>query len=210
MARYINAVCKLCRREGEKLFIKGSKCNTEKCAVEKKPYPPGERGRGGARTRETDYLIQLREKQKVKRIYGILEKQFKNYFKRALKMKGITGTNLLVFLETRLDNIVYLLGFAESRPQARQLVNHGHILVNEKKMKVPSYQVKAGQEIEIVKKSKKIQAVAQSIAQSSETEIPRWLQVDHKELKGKVISLPEREDIDQSIKEQIIVELYSR
>lgn len=210
MARYINAVCKLCRREGEKLFIKGSKCNTEKCPAEKKPYPPGERGRGRARTRETNYLIQLREKQKVKRIYGVLEKQFKNYFKRALKMKGITGTNLLVFLETRLDNIVYLLGFAESRPQARQLVNHGHILVNEKKMKVPSYQVRAGQEIEIVKKSKKIQTVAQSIAQSSETEIPRWLQVDHKELKGKVISLPEREDIDQSIKEQIIIELYSR
>lgn len=210
MARYINAVCKLCRREGEKLFIKGSKCNTEKCPAEKKPYPPGERGRGRARTRETNYLIQLREKQKVKRIYGVLEKQFKNYFKRALKMKGITGKNLLVFLETRLDNIVYLLGFAESRPQARQLVNHGHILVNGKKMKVPSYQVRAGQEIEIVKKAKKISTIAQSITQSSEKEIPRWLQVDHKELKGKVISLPEREDIDQSIKEQIIIELYSR
>lgn len=208
MARYIDSVCKLCRREGEKLYIKGSKCNTEKCPAEKKPYPPGERGR--VRPRETDYLIQLREKQKVKRIYGVLEKQFKNYFKRALKMKGITGKNLLVFLETRLDNIVYLLGFAESRPQARQLVNHGHISVNGKKMKIPSYQVRAGQEIEVVKKAKKIKAVAQSIAQSSEKEIPRWLQVDHKKLKGKVISLPEREDIDQRIREQIIVELYSR
>lgn len=208
MARYIDSVCKLCRREGEKLYIKGSKCNTEKCPAEKKPYPPGERGR--VRPRETDYLIQLREKQKVKRIYGVLEKQFKNYFKRALKMKGITGKNLLVFLETRLDNIVYLLGFAESRPQARQLVNHGHISVNGKKIKIPSYQVRAGQEIEVVKKAKKIKAVAQSIAQSSEKEIPRWLQVDHKKLKGKVISLPEREDIDQRIREQIIVELYSR
>jgi len=208
MARYIDSVCKLCRREGEKLYLKGSKCNTDKCPLEKKPYPPGERGR--ARIRETNYLIQLREKQKVKRIYGVLEKQFKNYFKRALRMKGITGKNLLVFLETRLDNIVYLLGFAESRPQARQLVNHGHISVNGKKIKIPSYQVKAGQEIEVVKKSKKMKVVAQSIAQSSEKEIPGWLQVDHKELKGKVVSLPEREDMDQSIKEQIIVELYSR
>jgi small subunit ribosomal protein S4 len=208
MARYINAVCRLCRREGEKLFLKGSKCHSDKCPFEKKSYSPGERGR--TRPRETNYLIQLREKQKVKRIYGLMEIQFKNYFKRALKMKGVTGKNLLVLLETRLDNVVYLLGFSSSRPQARQLVNHGHILVNGNKVSIPSYQVKVGQEVGISEKAKKMEPIIQSIAQSSEKEIPGWLQVNHKEFKGRVISIPEREDIDQKIKEQLIVELYSR
>ncbi len=208
MARYTNAVCRLCRREGEKLFLKGSKCHSDKCPFEKKSHPPGERGR--TRPRETNYLIQLREKQKVKRTYGLIEGQFKNYFKRALKMKGITGKNLLVLLETRLDNVVYLLGFTTSRPQARQLVNHGHILVNGNKVTIPSYQVKGGQEVEISERAKKMEPIIQSIAQSSEKEIPGWLQVNHKEFKGRVISMPEREDIDQKIKEQLIVELYSR
>jgi small subunit ribosomal protein S4 len=208
MARYTNAVCKLCRREGEKLFLKGSKCHSDKCPFEKRSYPPGERGR--TRSRETDYLIQLREKQKMKRIYGLMERQFKNYFKKALDMKGITGKNLLVLLETRLDNVVYLLGFSSSRPQARQLVNHGHILVNGNKVSIPSYQIKVGQEVEISEKAKKMEPIIQSIAQSSEKEIPGWLQVNHKEFKGRVISMPERKDIDQKIKEQLIIELYSR
>jgi len=208
MARYTDAVCKLCRREGEKLFLKGSKCYMDKCPFEKKSYPPGERGR--VRVKQTNYLMQLREKQKVKRIYGILEKQFKNYFKKALKTKGIKGKNLLIFLERRLDNVIYLLGFAISRPQARQFINHGHILVDKKKITFPSYQVRVGQEIEVNKKSRKVEAITLSIAQSSEKEIPLWLQVNHKKFKGNIVSLPERKDIDQSIKEQMIVELYSR
>lgn len=208
MARYTNAVCRLCRREGEKLFLKGSKCHSDKCPFEKKSYPPGERGR--TRPRETNYLIQLREKQKVKRIYGLMERQFKNYFKKALKMEGITGNNLLVLLEIRLDNVVYLLGFTTSRPQARQLVNHGHILVDGNKVAIPSYQVRVGQEVEISEKAKKMEPIIQSIAQSSEKEIPGWLQVNYKEFKGRVISMPEREEMDQKIKEQLIVELYSR
>jgi len=208
MARYTDAVCKLCRREGEKLFLKGSKCYMDKCPFEKKSYPPGERGR--VRVKQTNYLMQLREKQKVKRIYGILEKQFKNYFKKALKTKGIKGKNLLISLERRLDNVIYLLGFAISRPQARQFINHGHILVDKKKITFPSYQVRVGQEIEVNKKSRKVEAITLSIAQSSEKEIPLWLQVNHKKFKGNIVSLPERKDIDQSIKEQMIVELYSR
>lgn len=208
MARYTDAVCKLCRREGEKLFLKGSKCYMDKCPFEKKSYPPGERGR--VRVKQTNYLMQLREKQKVKRIYGIMEKQFKNYFKKALKTKGIKGKNLLIFLERRLDNVIYLLGFAISRPQARQFINHGHILVDKKKITFPSYQVRVGQEIEVNKKSRKVEAITLSIAQSSEKEIPLWLQVNHKKFKGNIVSLPERKDIDQSIKEQMIVELYSR
>lgn len=208
MARYTDAVCKLCRRQGEKLFLKGSKCYMDKCPFEKKSYPPGERGR--VRVKQTNYLMQLREKQKVKRIYGIMEKQFKNYFKKALKTKGIKGKNLLISLERRLDNVIYLLGFAISRPQARQFINHGHILVDKKKITFPSYQVRVGQEIEVNKKSRKVEAITLSIAQSSEKEIPLWLQVNHKKFKGNIVSLPERKDIDQSIKEQMIVELYSR
>lgn len=203
-----SATCKQCRREKEKLFLKGQKCFSDKCGIEKKPYPPGQRAK--RRIMETEYCIQLREKQKAKRYYGLLEKQFANYYKKAVQKKGITGEVLLQLLETRLDNIVYLMGFATSRSQARQLINHGHIRVDSKKVDISSYPVMEGQEISIAPGSSEIMPVLEAKESGSTINIPGWLESDLEKLKGRVIKFPEREDIQVPINEQVIVELYSK
>ena len=208
MARYTGPVCKLCRRERTKLFLKGARCESSKCAIERRPYPPGEHGRG--RVRETEYLIQLREKQKARRIYGILERQFRNYYKSAARQRGITGENLLRMLETRLDNVVFRSGFAASRAQARQLVSHGHFRVNGRKVNVPSFRVKPGDEVVLKPGSKDLFAVQLSIDTIGERSVPEWLEVDQSERKISVTDLPNRSQIDISIQEQLIVELYSK
>jgi len=208
MARVKDAVCKLCRREKEKLFLKGLRCFSDKCAVSKKPYVPGQKAK--MRLVESEYYTQLREKQKTKRYYGVLETQFLNYYKKATRKKGITGEILLQLLETRLDNVVYLMGFAVSIPQARQLISHGHINVNSKKVDIPSYQVKPGEEISVAEKSKEVQPILEAKETAGSISIPEWLEVDFKTLKGKVIRTPERADIKAPVKEQMIVELYSK
>jgi small subunit ribosomal protein S4 len=202
------AACKQCRREKEKLFLKGQKCFTDKCGIEKKPYAPGQRAK--RRVMETEYLIQLREKQKAKKYYGLLERQFANYYKKAVQKKGITGEILLQLLETRLDNIVYLMGFATSRAQARQLINHGHVQVDGKKVDISSYQVKEGQEVSIAPGSSEIMPILEAKESGGTINIPEWLESDLEKLKGKIIKFPEREDIQAPINEQIIVELYSK
>ncbi len=210
MARYREAKCRLCRREGMKLFLKGDRCFRDTCAVEKRNYPPGQHGRDH-RPKTVGYGIQLREKQKVKRIYRVLEKQFANYFSEADKKKGITGENLLVALERRLDNVVHRLGFAPSRDQARQLVNHGHILVNGKKVDIPSALVKVGDVITLQEKMGKNQQVLDSVGTiGGRGGIPAWLELDAEGLKGTVLALPKRDDIQMPIDEQLIVELYSK
>ncbi len=209
MARYTGPVCRLCRRERMKLFLKGDRCFKEKCAIERRSYPPGQHGQRRGR-RSLGYGIQLREKQKVKRIYGVLEKQFRNYFKEAERGKGITGENLLVMLEKRLDNVVYSLGFASSRAQARQLIRHGHIQVGGKKTTIPSYQVSPGQEIAVKEKSRKNDFIRASVETARGRGIPGWLELDPDSFAGKVIALPTREEIKLPIDEQLIVELYSR
>jgi small subunit ribosomal protein S4 len=208
MARVKDAVCKLCRREKEKLFLKGIRCFTDKCAVVKKPYVPGQKAK--MRLVESEYYSQLREKQKAKRYYGILEKQFYNYYKKATRKQGITGEILLQLLELRLDNILYLMGFATSRAQARQMISHGHVLVDGKKVDIPSYQVKENQEISIAEKSKELPFIVEAKESAGSLSIPEWLEVDLKNLKGKVIRIPERADIKAPINEQMIVELYSK
>ena len=209
MARYLGPVCKLCRRENTKLFLKGEKCFKDSCPLNVRPYVPGEHGRD-RRKKLIGYGQQLREKQKVKRYYGLLEKQFKNYFKMAERQKGITGENLLRLLERRLDNTVYRLGFASSRRQARQIVRHGHIRVNGRKVDIPSFLVKVGDEIELVEKMRKNVFVQGSLSLSSGRGIPKWLSLDKENFKGKVISLPERDDVGIEINEHLIVELYSK
>jgi len=208
MARVKDSVCKLCRREKEKLFLKGLRCFSDKCAVSKKPYVPGQKTK--MRLVESEYYTQLREKQKTKRYYGVLETQFLNYYKKATRKKGITGEILLQLLETRLDNVVYLMGFAVSRPQARQLISHGHVTINSKKVDIPSYQVKPGEEISIAEKSKEMQPILEAKETAGSISIPEWLEVDFKTLKGKVIRIPERADIKAPVNEQMIVELYSK
>lgn len=208
MARYTEALCKLCRREGEKLFLKGSKCSTEKCPFEKRSYPPGEHG--DKRSKPSNYSLQLREKQKVRRIYSIMERQFRIYFRRAERKKGITGTVLLQLLESRLDNMVYRLGFASSRAQARQLVLHRHVLVNGKIANIPSLQIKPGDEITIREKSKQLELIHNSLKRHRDQSQLNWLEVDKAALKGRMLSLPEREQIPVNVKEQLIVELYSK
>ncbi|MFQ5720045.1 MAG: 30S ribosomal protein S4 [Acidobacteriota bacterium] len=208
MARARGAVCRLCRREGMKLFLKGDRCYKDKCAIERRGYPPGQHGR--RRSKVTGYGIQLREKQKVKRIYGVLERQFRNYFKKAARGKGITGETLLSSLERRLDNVVYRIGFASSRPQARQFVNGGHVTVNGRKVDIPSYLVKEGDEISVREKSRKNEFIRQSIETAKGRGVPEWLQLDGEAFKGLVASLPRREDIALPITEQLIVELYSK
>lgn len=212
MARYTGPVCKLCRREGEKLFLKGSRCLTAKCSFERRSYPPGEHGRDSQfrRGRASDYLLQLREKQKARRIYGVYERQFSRYFKKATRQVGLTGTNLLVLLESRLDNVVYRLGIASSRNQARQLVSHGHIMLNGRKTDVPSALVSPGDIISIrpeSSSSKYFKALRQEI---DDRQVPAWLGLDTNNLSASVKSLPAREDIDVSINEQLVVEYYSR
>jgi small subunit ribosomal protein S4 len=209
VARYTGPVCRLCRRERMKLFLKGDRCFKEKCAVERRNFPPGQHGtRRGRRT--LGYGLQLREKQKVKRIYGVLESQFRNYFEEADRRKGITGENLLVMLEKRLDNVVYSLGFGSSRAQARQFVRHGHVLVDGRKITIPSYQVKAGQTLTVREASRKNPFIRSSVETARGRGVPEWLELDAENVSGKVLRLPTREDIKLPIQEQLIVELYSR
>lgn len=209
MGRYTGPSCRLCRREGEKLYLKAERCYSEKCALEKKPYIPGQHGRG-RRGKPSEYGAQLREKQKAKRIYGVLERQFRNYFEKAERQPGITGENLLVLLETRLDNVVYRLGFAGSRPEARQLVTHGHFLLNGRKVNIPSILVKVGDVIQVRERSKESPKFKELQAQAAYKTPPEWLEVDADNLSGRVLALPRRDQIDSPIAEHLIVELYSR
>ena len=212
MARYTGPVCKLCRREGEKLFLKGSRCLTPKCAIERRSYPPGQHGRESQfrRGRASDYLLQLREKQKVRRIYGVYERQFSNYFRKAEQRSGLTGSNLLILLESRLDNVVYRLGLADSRAQARQLVGHGHIMLNERKTNVPSALVKAGDSVSVRPQSTRLNYFKALRQELDDGQVPRWLQLDANNMSATVAQLPIREDIDVSLNEQLVVEYYSR
>ena len=208
MARYTGPSCRLCRREGVELFLKGERCYTDKCAIKRRSYPPGQHGQG--RIKVSDYGVQLREKQKVRRIYGILENQFRGYFEMADRMKGVTGENLLFILEKRLDNVAYRLGFATSRDEARQLVRHGHFTLNGRKVNIPSIQVKAGDVLQLREKSRKIAVIAESLEAVVRRGIPQWLELDKDAFKGTVKQLPVREDITMPIQEQLIVELYSK
>jgi len=208
MARYNGAVCRLCRREGMKLFLKGERCYTEKCAIEKRNVPPGQHGRS-RKAKMVGYAIQLREKQKVKRIYGVLEDQFRGYFEQAERTRGITGETLLQLLERRLDNFVYRLGFATSRPQARQLVRHGHFLVNGKKVDIPSYSVKVGDVLTVRDTSKENPAIVHAVQEVKGRGVPGWLSLGG-EMEGRMVSVPTREQINLPVQEQLIVELYSK
>ncbi|WP_305731528.1 30S ribosomal protein S4 [Trichlorobacter ammonificans] len=208
MARYTGPSCRLCRRENMELFLKGDRCYTDKCALKRRNYPPGQHGQGRSKT--SDYGVQLREKQKVKRMYGLLEKQFRGYFERADRMKGVTGTNLLGLLERRLDNVVYRLGFASSRAESRQLVSHGHFTLNGRKATIPSIQVKAGDRIELREKSQKVAQINESLDAVVRRGVPQWLELERDAFKGAVKALPAREDITTPIQEQLIVELYSK
>lgn len=208
MARYTGASCKLCRREGCKLFLKGDRCYSEKCAFERRPYAPGDAGK--RRVKESEYLLQLREKQKTKRIYGLLENQFHHYYEMANRQQGVTGENLLRLLETRLDNVIYRFGFARSRAEARQQVRHGHITVNGKRVDIPSFRVRPGDLVAIAPKAKEMLVIKGALISNERTSVPAWLEVDIEKLQGSVLSLPERDQIDADVTEQLIVELYSK
>jgi len=209
LARYTDSVCRQCRRENLKLFLKGDRCYSDKCAFDRRAYAPGQHGERRGR-KPSDYGIQLREKQKVKRMYGLSEKQFHLFFNKAERQKGITGTNLLVMLERRIDNVVYRLGFASSRAQARQFVRHRHLLVNGKRVDIPSFVVKIGDTIEVREKSKKIQALQDSLDAVVRRGVPQWLDLEKDNMKGMVKNFPIREDLTMPIQEQLIVELYSK
>ena len=208
MARYTDSVCRLCRREGQKLFLKGDRCYSGKCAFDRRPVAPGQHGAG--RRKASEYGMQLREKQKTRRAYGVLESQFRKYYERAVREKGITGDNMLRMLEQRLDNVVYRLGFGDSRPQARQFVTHGHILVNGKKVDIASYEVAVGDVITVKERSRGLERLKNLRESGLGRPVPKWLELDAANLTGKVVALPEREDLDLSIEEHFIVELYSR
>lgn len=208
MARYTGAKCRMCRREGMKLFLKGERCYSDACAFERRQYPPGQHGQG--RSKFSPYGEQLREKQKVKRIYGVLERQFRNSFAKAQSRKGVTGENLIKMLESRLDNIVYRLGFAASRSEARQLIRHGHFQLNGRKVTVPSCQVKVEDVIHVREKSRKIAHVKEAMEIAQQRGVPRWLELDVENFQGKVLAIPEREEITMPMREQLIVELYSK
>lgn len=209
MARYLGPVCKLCRREGMKLYLKGERCFTEKCAVVRRPYPPGQHGQG--RIKLSEYGLRLREKQKMRRIYGLLERQFSGYYAQASGMKGRTGEEMLGLIERRLDNVVHRMGFATSRPQARQLVRHNHILVNGKRLNIPSYRVKINDKIEVREKSKKIAYVTQALAQAESKTPPTWIDVEKDKLAGTIKTMPVRDELNEPmIREQYVVEYYSR
>ena len=211
MARYVNSVCKLCRREGEKLFLKGERCFSPKCSVERRSYPPGLHGRQAQfRRKESDYGLQLREKQKVRRLYGVFERQFRRYFQQAQRMKGLTGENMLIVLESRLDNVIYRLGLASSRAQARQLISHGHFEVNGRKTNVPSFLVSVGDKVAVLENSKKKIHFKDLTKELDGGRVPGWLSLDTKSLSGEVLSLPTRDQIDLTLNEQLIVEYYSR
>lgn len=209
MARYKEAVCKLCRREGQKLFLKGTRCNTNKCALERKAYAPGQHGRV-KRFKQSEYGMQLREKQKLRRMYGLLERQFHNYFVKAEKEKGITGENLLKLLERRFDNVVFRLGFAPSRRGARQLVRHRHFMINDRIVDVPSYLLRPGDVIRVREKSKKLEAIHSAMRRMREGRLMPWLILDKANLMGTFVQIPSREDIPVNVNEHLIVELYSK
>jgi small subunit ribosomal protein S4 len=208
MARYTGPVCRLCRREGAKLYLKGDRCYTGKCAIDRRAYAPGQHGQG--RKKVSEYGLQLREKQKAKRIYGILETQFRNYFEKADRQKGITGENLLRLLERRLDNVVFRLGYGSSRTEARQLVRHGHFIVNGSRVNIPSFLVKVGDVVAVTEKSKESPKLKELAEGAQSKAAPAWLEKDTAALGGKIVSIPSREDIDVPIQEHLIVELYSR
>jgi small subunit ribosomal protein S4 len=209
MARYRGPVCRICRREGEKLYLKGERCYIDKCPVERRPYAPGEHGQS-RRGKQSEYGLQLREKQKVRKIYGMLEKQFHRYYEMAEKMPGITGENFLSLLERRLDNVVYRLGFATSRSEARQFVLHGHILINGQKVNIPSYLVDVEDVISVKDSSRKSNRFKDVFEYNADITVPEWLSVDLEKAEGKVLALPTREDIDYPVQEHLIVEFYSR
>ena len=212
MARYTGPVCKLCRREGEKLFLKGERCYSPKCAIEQRAYPPGQHGRMAqwSRSRASDYGTQLRAKQKARRVYGVLERQFRRYYRQALKSRGLTGLTMLQILETRLDNVIYRMGFASSRAQARQLVTHGHFTVNGRRTDVPSMLVKPGDVIEVREGSRGKTLIKDLMAMAEERNTPEWITRDLKDMSGAIVRLPERSEIDANLNEQLIVEYYSR
>lgn len=208
MARYTDALCRVCRREGEKLFLKGDRCFTEKCSVERRKYPPGQHGQ--RRSKISDYGIQLREKQKVRNSYGLLEKQFRKYYETASRRKGVTGEVLLQLLERRLDNVAFRLGFADNRRQARQLVNHGFVLVNGRRVNIPSFLVKEGDTVEVSEAGRKIPSVTDSISKAVHRGIPGWVELDSENFRGRVSHLPSRDEIPVTAQEQLIIELYSK
>ena len=208
MARYVDAVCRQCRREGQKLFLKGDRCYSDKCGVNRRAYPPGQHGQG--RKKNSEYGLQLREKQKTRHFYGILESQFAKYFDMAASTKGVTGENLLRILESRMDNVVYRLGFAMSRPEARQLVNHGHFSVNGHKVNIPSYLLKAGDEVALRSRSRGIDRIKASMENNASRVPPKWLSLNRDAMSASVIGVPDREDIDLPVEEHLIVELYSK
>jgi small subunit ribosomal protein S4 len=209
MARYTGPVCRLCRREDMKLFLKGDRCYTDKCGYERRAYPPGQHGQA-RRKKPSDYREQLREKQKVKRIYGIAERQFRGYYYKASRMKGVTGENLIQLLERRLDNVVYRLGFASDHAEARQLVRHGHFRINGRKVNIPSYLVRANDLIEVGEASRKIARIVDSVGAVERRGVPQWLELAKEAFQGRVKTLPAREDVTLPIREQLIVELYSK
>ena len=209
MARYVGPVCKLCRREGMKLYLKGERCYSEKCAYTRRPYPPGQHGQG--RIKLSEYAVRLREKQKVRRIYGVLERQFRGYFQEANRRKGRTGEEMLALLERRLDNVVHRLGFAASRSEARQLVRHGHVRINGKRLDIPSYVVRVGEKIELTDGARKFKFVAAATAGADKRPVASWLEVDRAAFNGTVKGPPVREDLNEpEIREQLVVEYYSR
>jgi small subunit ribosomal protein S4 len=208
MARYIGALCRICRREGEKLFLKGDRCYTEKCAVERRKYPPGQHGQGFRKL--SDYGVQLREKQKVRKIYGLLERQFRRYFYEAERKKGITGEMLLKLIESRLDTVVFRMGFAPNRRRARQLIRHGHIFVNGKEVNLPSCEIEGGNVVEVKEASRNMPEIVDSLSKSEHRGIPGWVEVDSSNFRGKVLHIPSRDEIQLPVQEQLIVELYSK
>ena len=208
MARYRESTCRLCRREGLKLFLKGDRCYSEKCAFERRGYAPGDHGQ--LRKKFSDYGVQLREKQKLKRMYGLLEKQFRGYFEKADRQKGITGSNLLIFLERRLDNMVFRMGFANSRTEARQLVRHNHFLVSGKPVNIPSYLIKLGDEVQVREGSRKIERILEAMGTVARRGVPQWLEIDKANFMGVLKTLPTREELTMPVREQLVVELYSK
>lgn len=208
MARYRESVCRLCRREGAKLFLKGDRCYSDKCAVERRPYPPGMHG--SRRTKLSDYGVQLREKQKARRIYGIMESQFRNYFEMADRSKGVTGESLLLLLERRIDSTVYRLGFAASRSDARQLVRHGHVTINGRKVNIPSYLLRPGDVVEIQEKSRKSVRIQEAMVSAARKSVPAWLELQAQNFRGVFKNYPSRDEIALPVQEQLIVELYSK
>jgi small subunit ribosomal protein S4 len=208
LARYTKSVCRLCRREGLKLFLKGERCYTDKCAIERRNYPPGEHGQG--RSKFSEFALQLREKQKVKRMYGLLELQFRRYFNMAERMRGITGENLLLLLERRMDNMVYRMGFATSRAEARQLVRHGHFAVDGRKVDIPSYLLQPGQVLAVRERSRKVSRIVEALEQAERRGVPDWLEVQREDFSARVKALPTRADLTMPINEKLVVELYSK